>query len=225
MSKLEPIVKYLETIKDTVLDSTDYNTLVNNIVSEHDAQMALLKTYTHLTRDLKMYNEVNKYKIHNNWNEHVSNLRDANRIGEIMKILYNDCSKEELTKKFNLLKMFYDTQETNFYVQTEPVFEPYNTIDIVLKISALTNVITLSCCEALLQSVCVIIMYDELMRNFNFVLDNMDFSKILCSKLKMFTNDEVMVDHFDTLSSKYGLEPKFYVKWNEIFETLEFNTE
>lgn len=225
MSKLEPVIKYLETIKDTVLDSNDYNTLVDNIVFEHDVQMTLLKSHARLTLDLKMYDEVQKYKIQNSWNEHVGNLGDANRMNEIMEILRNDHSKKELTKKFNLLKMFYDVQETNFHVQIEPVFKPYNTIDIVLTMRALTNIIELSCNHVLLQSVCVIIMYDELMNNFNFVLDNMDFSKILCEKLKMFTNDEEIVDCFDELSLKYGLEQKFYVGWNEIFETLEFNTE
>lgn len=225
MSKLEPVIKYLETIKDTVLNSTDYDTLVNNIVSEHDAQMTLLKSHPTLMCSLKIC-EAEKYKIHDSWNEHINCLSNALKIEEINEILENAHSKEGLIKKFDLLKMYYNTQETNIlHVQTEPLFKPYNTIDIVLTMNVLTNIITHECSDVRLQSVCVIIMYDELLKNFNFVLDNMDYCKILCTKLKMFIEDEEIVEYFDELSTKYGLEQKFYVKWNEIFETLEFNTE
>lgn len=119
--------------------------------------------------------------------------------------------------------MFYKEVCDGVHIQTVPVFDSYNTIDVVLTINALGNVIILCGKNLLLQCVCVIIIYDELMKNFNFVLDNMEFGKVLGSKLKMFIEDEEMVDCFDELSIEYGLKEKFYVEWNEVFETLEFN--
>lgn len=96
MSNLEPVIKYLTAIKGNVQELTDhntlddYNTLVDNITTEHDVQMTLLKRHEQITREWYNKRQYAHYKSRDSWNVCLGKLGDSCDDESIMEIFDDD---------------------------------------------------------------------------------------------------------------------------------------
>ena len=105
-----------------------------------------------------------------------------------------------------------------YYIQTEPIFTPYNKKIIVDIIKVLLKICdyAIGCRNKIIIS---IIIFDTLFKNFKFIIDHIDFAITVKNKLIEFKKDS---DKFNELNDSYNLEKNILDKWCELIDGINY---
>lgn len=203
----------------------DYLKIITNLYNEI-SEKNLLKS--NLNKEPKFNEEILE--------EMNDNLKLSNYNKDEEKILFNkiletftfiDILKIKNFDKLSLNNQLFDlffienelmkfNPDINYHIQTELIIDKYDKEYLMKFIKVL-----LYLCEKAYgtnnKTLIVIIIYDTLFKNFQFVLDNNNFALTVKNKLKEL---ELQKDYFNQIIEKYKFEKNFLEKWIEIFENI-----
>ena len=105
-----------------------------------------------------------------------------------------------------------------YYIQIEPIFEPYDKKNIVDIIKVLLKICeyAIGCRNKIITS---IIIFDTIFKNFQFVIDNIKFGLTVKNKLIEVKKNN---DKFDELYDSYNLDKNILNKWCEIMDGINY---
>lgn len=105
-----------------------------------------------------------------------------------------------------------------YHIQTEPIFKEYNKNKIIEFIKVLLRICELSTGFINKGLICIII-FDELFKNFQFVVDHNKFAITVKNKLDEFKREK---KKFDKICETYNLEKNIIDKWYEILNNINY---
>ena len=209
-------IEFLRNNKKNYNNIEEYNYKINRL-------------YNELSTCIKKNEEINNEKINNEEinneeinNEEINNESLFNTINlkcnNIMDILALKNIKK-LSCIFPLFDLYLiennviEYTNKNYYVQTIPILDNYNKNEIIKNIKLLLHLSEISTGYKN-KVILFIIIYDELFKNFKFVLDDEKFHHAAKNKLNDLQND---IDKINEIIKKYDLNKNLFDNFKKEF--------
>lgn len=203
-------------------DNSDYCKILTNLYKELSEKNKLVNqnlekiNFNSLKLDSKDFLTEEEYILILNFI--ANNVKNISYFFEIKNI-------ELIIKKLPLFSLYFNVHynfineslNINYNICDCPILtNEYEKHILVLEIKMLLKMCDLSCSNT--KIIILIIIYDLIMRNFKFVLDNEKFGKTCFDKLKEVKLNNI--DKFQDISLKCNIDSKLIDKWIEAFENL-----